>query len=504
MNTPFLTRLLIGFSLSLFLASCDDDISDVGSAILTGTNIDVQTEELTPSLSVVSLKKVQTNNLPTQFLGTNVDSILNNKSTYGILARVNGANPALAAKDTLKTIIKIEITNKKLFLPFPYIAGAVDNQNMRTYTLDPIFSNSENLKLEVFNPNFTLRDQSLVSNEPQAYYADASDGPNNFLDAIQNESKKIVNAAIDIATPPTQVIIDNGKNENPNTIEINLNKLDLTTLTDKNDLSVFQGDDSEFINSIKSIYIKPTNDNKGLFRIPSSEIDSIRPKIQLDFKITLKENTEQTKDTLITADYNLSSQFFNIINTEEPTTTPTTSTLLKAGAGSIAEISIFDRNKLEELIEKKIIVNNAELIFTVNKTISGNTFLLDQLPALELFNTQTAISIDGRQTNQLGITNAIENDNKEFTYNFNITSTIRAILQSPNLSDAEDLNITLGLGIIDNFSSNRSSLIFNNETRKFANNGTILSLKGVPLFNKNTTVDNSNQPKLILKYTATE
>ena len=502
MNTPFLTRLLIGFSLSLFLASCDDDISDVGSAILTGTNIDVQTEELLPSLSAVSLKKVQTNNLPTQFLGTNVDSILNNKSTYGILARVNGATPNIGNSDP---ITKIEITSKKLILPFPYDAGTLNNEGIRTYTLESFFINSENLKLEVFNANFTLRDQSLVSNEPQAYYADASDGPNNFLEAIQDEDKKVVDTAIDITAPPTIVSVNETLEETLNAIEIDLDKLDLSTLTSKNDFSVFQGDDSEFVNSIRSIYIKPTSDNKGLYRIPRVTTGTVVPKIQLDFKITTqKEETEETNEISISADYNLSSQFFNIINTEEPATTPTTSTLLKAGAGSIAEISIFDRNKLEELIEKKIIVNNAELIFTVNKTISGNTFLLDQLPALELFNTQTAISIDGRQTNQLGITNAIENDNKEFTYNFNITSTIRAILQSPNLSDAEDLNITLGLGIIDNFSSNRSSLIFNNETRKFANNGTILSLKGVPLFNKNATVDNSNQPKLILKYTATE
>lgn len=497
MNTPFFTRLIIGLLCSLFLTSCDDDISDVGSAILTGTNIDVQTEELTPSLTDVSLKKVQTNNLNTQYLGTNTDSLLGNKSTYAILARVNGATPSIANADP---ITKIEITSKKLILPFPYDAGALNNEGIRTYALDSLFINSENLKLEVFNANFTLRDQSLVSNEAQAYFADASDGPNNFLEAIQNENKKVVDTAIDIVAPPTVVMIDNRKNESPNAIEIDLNKLDLTALTNKNDFSVFQGDDSEFINTIRSIYIKPTADNKGLYSIPRTAIDSIAPKIQLDFKITTqKEGTEETNETSISADYNLSGQFFNIINTEDQTIEATTSTLVKAGAGSIGEISLFDSSKLKELIEKDIIINDAELIFTVNKTFSENTITLDELPLLELFNTETTISTDGRQSNQISAINPIENDNKEFTYNFNITNLIRSILQSPSLSDAEELNITLGLGIIfDNF--NQSSLIFNNEARRFANSGTILSLKGVPLFNENNS---NNQPKLILKYTAT-
>ncbi|WP_010182113.1 DUF4270 family protein [Aquimarina agarilytica] len=501
MNTPFLIRLFYGLCVSLLLVSCDDDISDVGSTILTGTNINVTTEELLPEINAVSLKKVQTSNLDTQYLGSNIDSILKNKSTYGILAQVSATTSTYTNTDP---ITKIVITGKKLILPFPYSTAAADSEGMRKYTFDPTFDESKSLKLQVFNANYTLRTQSLVSNTPQSYFADASDGQVNFLNFIEGDSKLISEEMTTINIPSKEVTISDRVKENLNAIEINLAKLDLTELTDKNDFNVFKGDNSEFINKIKSIYIKPDVTNEGLLRIPRVAVDTIAPKIQLDFKVTTKKEGEDEKETSFSADYNLAPQFFNIINTEEPTITNTESVLLKAGAGSIAETLLFDEEKLKELIEKDIIVNDAELILTVNRSVLEDKDLeLKKLPSLGLYRTETGIAIGGGQNNLIQPVTAIENDNKDFTYNFKITSLAQLILGEPTLSDAKELNTKLGIGIVDPANNSFFSIIANTETTKFSNEGTILSFKGIPLFNKNTTEINSeNKPKLILKYTA--
>ncbi|WP_010521263.1 DUF4270 family protein [Aquimarina agarivorans] len=510
MNISFSIRhLLMGFTFSLLL-SCDDDVSDVGTDILTGTNIGVETQEFSVPLNAISLKKVQTNNLKTQYLGNHEDSIFKNKSTYGILSGVGATSSTFPVAEGT-TITNIEIKSKKLILPFPYSDNNVDQeQGGRVYILDAPFCNSKNLKIQVFNANYSLRSRNPNSNNSQRYFADGSDETTNFSEIIEKDTKLISENSVEIVTPSKTVVIPDSKKQDLNAIEIEIDKLDLSDLAAKNDFEVFSGADAEFLERVKSIYIKPLADNEGFLRIPSSQIDSIAPKIQLDFIITTQEGAAEPKQNTLIVDYNLNSQlFFNLIKTDEVTEPSAESVSIISGAGASAETTLFSNAELEELAGQNVIVNDATLVFTVNKSALPNGTELKNLPVLVLFRTETGQRINISTPTITPITPVSgtinENNNEEFTYNFDVTRLAQLILTPNNLDDAKELNVKLGLGTVEIFSDNLFSSIFNNESTKFTNDGTILSFKGVPLFSNATAQENNNnRPKLILKYTATK
>ena len=220
MNTKFSVyrfMAIIAIASSTFV-SCDDDISQVGSESLIGSEINTEQLEFEVRTGQLKINQPQTNNLVYNLLGSNDHGVENTTTTYNILAQINSVNPILqdsfsqipdedesgnSIKDEdgndiilSETTITHELTDMTLVIPLRYNLLVEGDTNFDDEAEDNtsqyyIESNSleGDLKLKIYQSQFNLiqNDPNDPSNPIQKYYGDGSDGEIGFNEFIRDE-----------------------------------------------------------------------------------------------------------------------------------------------------------------------------------------------------------------------------------------------------------------------------------------------------------------------------
>ncbi len=354
------------------MASCQEDISTIGSEIL-GTEI--PNGILYDSSTVISYSKklppVQSNRLPAYQLGVYNDPVYG-KSTVNLLSQLtlSSNNPDFGENAILDSV----------FVYLPYYSTATTADSVTTYSLDSIYGSSP-INISISQSNYFLRDYDPNSGfeELQNYYTDQ--GPtfeNNLLEQLgQVENFK----------PNADGFVFNAGEDDEQKLAPGLRvKLDSTFFEDK--IIKMAGtpelrNNNNFRNYLRGIYFKvnsPTNDG-SLFIF-----DPTKANVTIYYSFDSEDDPDVRDHSAFSL--NFGGVNVNTYENELPGTIQTAlesadtingneNLYMRGGDGIISVIELFGKDingngvadELETLRSKKWLINEANLIFYVNQDI---------------------------------------------------------------------------------------------------------------------------------------
>ncbi|WP_459210062.1 DUF4270 domain-containing protein [Aquimarina rhabdastrellae] len=499
-------------------ASCDEDFNSIGTNIVDQVNFNASLyDEATVQVENQLIQRVQTSGLPGNLLGIYEDPVYG-KSTYNVLSQVelDRQNPTFGDNAVLDSVV----------LSLPYFSTSStetitdsngETEVITTYTLDSIYGNSP-MKLSIYESNYFLRDfdpDNSDAEQRQVYFA------NDINASIENQAMgTLLYEEASFVPSSNEVILltpdDNDEDDDPEVTRIAPRfraKLPVDFFTTK--ILDKEGEPelsnvNNFRNHFRGIYFKVEDlggtGNLTLFNINDADII-----LYYSFD---NENDDGTVDRENgTLEMNFANNIVNQIqnDTDISTIVNDDHIYLKGGVGSMATITLFNEDELEELRSNEWLINEVNLTFYVNKNeVTGGASeperiylysLENNLPLIDysldpLTNTNTPVD---SKTRHLGRLERGENGEGEF-YKIKITDHIRRILN-------EDVdNVKLGLVVSQNV-----NIITNGEVENVLdNNGqeiieeipfaSTLSHEGTVLYGPNHS-DDTKKLKLNIFYT---
>jgi len=514
----FVVFILVAFS------SCKEDINYLESDLIGGHNFSGVIDSTT---NIVAYSKrtfpVQTNDLPIYRLGVYNDAVFG-QSTANLLTQVSMevTNPTFGTDPVVERVI----------LSIPYFSTSSFDGENTTYTLDSIYGNAP-MKLSVYESNYFLRnyDPQTDFEEPQKYYSNQNVIFENFLGQLLYETDDFVpsNEGIDIE--------EDELDDEGNPIITTLSpRLYLELSEDANAFftqKIFQQEGSNnllnnnnFRDYFRGIYIKTESVNGTGNAFVFGLADA---KIEIEYSYT-PETTgeEEEEEERATAKYNLalSGVSVNTINTAIPNSiqnaldNPNTSfgeenLYLKGGDGAVTIIELFgedadgdgEPDKLTELKNKNILINDAYLQFYVNRdAVSGGNSEPDRIFIFDLKNRKVLIdyTLDtytpendflNYKSSHLGRLER-DSDNRGVKYKIRLTNYINSLVNK------DSTNLKLGLSVSQNVVVANFKDVQNITPPGFKNIPTtsVISPKGTVLYGPAAT-DPKKRVKLFIYYT---
>ena len=528
MNTTFLAlrfAAVITAISSLFI-SCDDDISEVGSSALIGSELEILEESnFTITSNQINIEQPESNNLAYYLIGDNVNEHGFGNTKYSILSQINSASvlvqdsfietPDVDEQDVdgnniilTRRDIHYELNEVELVLPFLY--SLEDDENVlddesstQQYKIDSKII-GESINFDVYESTYILQAQDL--NNPnqaiQKYYADGSDGVNQFGDEFI-KNNLITNYTLNLSSIEKSFTVNlfdeddeelspEGISAQFEAIRIPLTNTSfkdrilqlITSNEDKNndgsnDIDLSLVNEPNFTSEVfKGIYIETTDEN-GIAEVLDLSQSFVNSGIQLKFTETtifnnLNEDDDEDPTTNVSDDtepatteevittLQFSSNPINIlektsVSTALPDTSNNEDIILQSGLGRIGTINLFSEEQLTEWRDNNILLNDAILEFTVN-TNSPFFTSEDDLPdtifitQLENGNTITDYTSNFVSTNEdnesltqghlISIRDEseeiIKNEEGNIIYKINITQHLANILRQDSTVDTED------------------------------------------------------------------
>ena len=507
------------------LASCEEDIDIIGSEIV-GENTFIEPDQ-TNSVIAYSRKllPIQTNGLTAYQLGIKNDPIYG-KSTVSFLSQVtlSEVEPEFGNETTLDSVV--------LYIPF-FSESETVGEDTLNYTLDSVYGNDP-INISMYESNYFLRDLDPESGfqDPQKYYSNLEKTFDNNPSLIGDLIYKIEDFSPN--DEGIELISYNSAGDTiSETVAPGLRvKLPVEffqeKIIDKEGSSELLSNNN-FKNYFRGIYFKAesTNNNGNLFLFDPSNAN-----ITLHYSFN-NDDEEEDEDNLI---LNFGGVKVSLLQDELPQNilsaieTPDIENgdenlYIKGGDGIAAVIELFGKednlnanletgpngvaDELDMLRDQKPIINEANLIFYVNKDktaalaneperviifdAKNGTVLIDYFT--DPINTEEPLT---HKSNHLGVLEKDANDNGDF-YKIRLTTHIS------NLINNDSTNVPLGLIVTDNLvNPNFKSLQNTQEPGLKEVPGTsVLTPKGTVLHGSNSS-DEDRKLKLQLYYTKSE
>lgn len=443
-------------------ASCEEDLNTIGANIIGDENFN---SEFTDSLYIVSYSRklvpTQTSALPVYQLGVYNDPVYG-KSTVNFLTQLTlnttGANYNRAPR----------VDSVVLFLPF-FNQSTTDDDEVTTYTLDSIYGDTP-IDIKIYESNYFLRDFDPDSGfqEVQNYYSNQGQLFESFLGELihtvedfkpSNEPFK-VNDTISFIPAlrvklPTQFfknkIIDMGGSVellNNNNFRDYFRGLYFQVESNTDDGNLFMMD---LENASLTIHYTFQTGTSEIAASAGDTIERFEGEVGMSFN-AISVNTY--KNNLNPA---IAQELFN------PNTTEGEETLyVRGGDGIITVVELFgpdlDNNgvadQLEDLREKEWIINEANLIFYVDKDkVTGGDTEPERLVLFDINNGTLLADFNMDLTSNLDPVDAINvhlgrlqrgSDGNGDYYKLRLTNHIS------NLINKDSTNVALGVMVSQN------------------------------------------------------
>jgi hypothetical protein len=193
---------LLAFSFIIVLISCDKDAVNINSDLKGAQNFSVNRQEYPVTLFSKATGPVQTNEMPTTYLGAFKDNTFETTTTANVITEIipTTFSPDFGPNPSIESVI----------LTIPYFSEVLstDENGESTYKLQSLLGNPDaKYKLSIYKSDYLLRDLDPATNfeEPQAYYSDFYDTNiasqiSGYTKLYEIENFKPSNEEIDIVT----------------------------------------------------------------------------------------------------------------------------------------------------------------------------------------------------------------------------------------------------------------------------------------------------------------
>ncbi len=499
------------FFILIALSSCKEDITTIGSEIL-GTEI--PTGILDDSQTIIAYSRklgpLQSNRLPAYQLGVYNDPVYG-KSTVNLLSQLTleTNDPKFGENASLDSV----------FVYLPYYSIATTEDSTTTYELDSIYGSSP-INISVFKSNYFLRDYDPNSGfeEFQNYYT--TQGP-LFEEYLKTDT---ILATVENFIPTKNGYVINEGEDNEQRLPPGL-RIKLDSLFFQNNIIKKQGSEvlrnsNNFKDFFRGIYFQvnsPTNDGSLFIFDASKAFISIfysfddetetngrgNDEYKLNFGgINVNTFTNQLPQQIVTAIENPNIQTGN------------ENLYLRGGDGIISVVELFGKDNdnngvaddLETLRDKKWIINEANLIFYVNKDlIVGGATEPERIIIYDLKNSNVLADYNLDTTNGLEAADALtihygklqrgSDENGEY-YKLKITNHIS------NLINKDSTNVPLGIVVSQNVLTVTTQKLQNpmEPSIEQVPAGSVISPEGTILYG-NATPNQEKRLKLQIYYT---
>lgn len=516
LNTFLKTTALA--AVALLLISCDHDQESIGSEIIGEPGFQAQLyEEAEISVTNVNLEGVQTNNLTMpsgqslHLLGVKDHHVFGQQKTHILTQLQLSSNaPTFAEGARLDSVV--------LSIPYFHTEKEADQEGEASFELDSIYGKGA-LALEIYESKFYLGayDPDTNFETPLPYYS-------NMKDQVENNLGRLLYQTEDFR--PSASPVTNYEDDGSGTLDtVQLPpqlRVHLPVDFFKNRIldqegSVNLSNNNNFQNYLRGLYIK--TDLTG-----SQDLMMHLNLANANAGVTLYYSTEgETDDDDEEAAPRIKNSFrlpfgstrMNIFE-QEPVPSLPGSFYLQGGHGSVAVIELFSgtdsdddgiSDELEDLRDNQWLINEANLIFKVNRDIMAGSeepsrvylYNLDrgELLADYVFETENPQNSMTSEANRGHLVPLKRDDQgRGIEYKIRITQHVNNIL------NRDGNNVRLGLAVSHNVN------IINNSAAKAAEElkvervpvGSVISPLGTVLYGMDAA-DPENRPKLRIYYT---
>lgn len=536
-------------ALILFLSvliSCDKDFNTIGSDIIGDNHFDLSSfRDSELKAYNLDLGVMQSNNMDINPIGIFNNPVFGKTTAHFITQlELNSAN--------LNPTFGNNLVVEKVVLNIPYFSTrtATETDGSSTYRLDSIYGNIDSkLKLNIYENGFYLQDLSPGDNFTQAqrYYTDQkpdfdanrrgtdSEGNSVLFGSRLNDSSEISQNDEFFFDKSEIVTVTNEGEENESTTRaVPAMKIELNKAFFKKKIFSPEGvaamvNNNVFKNYFRGIYlqIEEISGQEGAMAL----MNFAQGKITITYS---EDSTNSTDDTVTrvdkTLDLNLTGntvslqEFSNVtpgyqdaLNNAN-TITGDPKLYLKGGSGSMTVIELFgpdtDNNgiadQLEEIRDNGWMINEANLVFHIDKTTMGNNtpepnrvYLYDLNNKRQLIDyaiDQTSYSSQPKLSKYVygGILEKDPTDNRGTKYKIRLTNHIS------NLIRKDSTNVRLGLVVTEDYrliSNNyRKTIAPENSTDRIPL-GSVISPLGTVLYGNHPSVPDDKKLKLEIFYT---
>ncbi|WP_299105333.1 DUF4270 family protein [uncultured Tenacibaculum sp.] len=454
------------------IISCEKDFNDIGSSIVTNTKFSTGTIELEVEVTPYSIDA----STPTPFYkAVRADNIeFPNRTNWGdywlgvynnpnakkieasFISQVNLASIRTFTDKTYETTDVIEppvLDEVILKIPLQATSGDKDADGKPQFTLDQVLGDQEqSFTVKVFASNTFLN--KLDPTDPtknNEYLSDVDYDEGTELSLVstftfkdaEKDTMFVFDRTLLSATPKTYkdtLKVANGTSITANPFKyIKLDKnFFQTNFIDKYDTADF-GSQEEFArNILKGIIIEVTDNGNNGSAVPLTFSNAnLSPSIDLLITSTVKNAGGEVIDTVPKNHsyplLGLNSRIYKMTDAANPT--PSNNFVIQGTAGSLAEVKILNDTKLAELKANNWLINDAQITFNVNQTISKDSAFVPQ----RLFLYQNFVNSGGQvepaQLSDAHVEPASFNGNVVITekvpekYSFRITDYISNLLK---------------------------------------------------------------------------
>ncbi|WP_395056947.1 DUF4270 domain-containing protein [Flavobacterium sp.] len=423
MNTTFLRKLTIVL-VAIFFASCDKDYNTLGSNIVGNDDFTITPELFSVKAYNQKVSAVETSNMAYNQLGilVNPNTVLG-KITANFVTQLS----LVTEKPTFKNKYSIEIDSVVLTVPYYSTKISTDANGIGTYQLNSIYTTNTStttpkiydpINLKVFRNGVYLRDSDPVTFGAQKHFSDEDANFNaNIASPVLNDA---VAANENTAFVPDtreykkyKVDTDNNVLVIPKVVESHNSprmRLHLSKSYFNTNIILAPVADLDNNNAFKSYF-------KGLYFQVTESVAGKGTSMGLDFakgdvtiyykqdKVDVPGSTSTTPSTsreMASLTLKMSRNTVGLFkNTDEGTeysdamvNTPQTedkNLYLKGGQGSMAFLELFTSDELTNLKSKNVLVNEASLTFTVDKSKMTSNY--DKPQRIYIFNADTNVPL---------------------------------------------------------------------------------------------------------------
>ncbi|MCG9791766.1 DUF4270 domain-containing protein [Flavobacterium algicola] len=510
-SNSFFKKVLLIFSVVL-ISSCDKDFNSIGSDIVGDNHFDF--EKYTSDIVAYNQKitAIQSSNqeinplgiLDNPDFGTTTANFVTQLSLSSVVTSA-GVNPVV----------------ESVVLSIPYYIDATqtvtDTEGKRTYVLDSIYGDEAGkLKLSVFRSNYYLRSLDPVSDfvNSQLYYTDQNslfssakvgERLNNATDKAENDEFFFDKSGFFVAAVAT---VSEAVYTTPE-MRLNLNKdYFQSTIVDAIASGKLASNDV-FTEYFRGLYFQV--EKSGASASNLAMLNFAAGKITVNYKNgedaarvdnSIVLNMIGNKVSLL-EQTDTKMGYTNAINNAD-SSLGDSKLYVKGGEGSMAILKLFDKGDLATIKTNNWLVNEANIIFHVDKTsltsadkaqpqrlylydFTNNTYIIDYFDGTT-GTTKASKNIYG------GILTKDADD--EYYYKFRVTNHIR------NLISKDSTNVKLGLVVTENILN-----ITNAKLKTASTNFTkapvssVMNPLGTILYGSTAGVEDKKRLKLEIYYT---
>lgn len=520
------------FAVVFVFAACDDEFSNIGGDVIENPS-DLEVKEVDVVAYNKKLNAVQTNNLSNSLLGVYNHPVYG-QSTASILSQISLStkNPTFGEAPELDSVV--------MTIPYFSTKEELDEDGNLEYSLDSVYGN-EPIKITVQESNYFLNDLDPdLDFKNSKYYSNQQDlFEQNLVGEVIYESASF--------TPSEKAIISYEKNEDgveDTIVGAPALRLKLPTtffkekIIDKEGSNVLSNNNN-FKNYLRGLFIKAEATGQGgSMMLFENLANNAAIKLYYTSEV-IGENEDGDEETVRQKrDYTLNFGQ-NIVNTFEGEypgdilqaindsneEVGAENLFLKGGEGSMAVIELFDsETQIEELKENNWLINEANLVFHVNRDFVNSVNENNRLYLYDL--TNGALLADysfarnyvgdyiaaepGKSLVSFSAPIAGDEESGSYSYTINITQHVTNIIENE-----EEDNVKLGLVIVDNINNvavqnNEGSIApihasvkDDAEVVETMPAETILTPEGTVLYG-NLTSDEEKRLKLRIYYTETK